>query len=141
MKISRVIAGVAALALSAGVAVASSTLNGPNGAPPSQGVGGTALGVAFLHAVVNADGTTARGDGNQSSTKLSTGTYDVRFQRNITACAFIGTAGLAAFSGSIPSTVVTVVGRVGTTNGVFVQTFNSSGVLVDTGFHLMIKCG
>lgn len=75
-----------------------------------------------------------------SATKLSTGTYDVRFRYNIDRCAWSATIGLATFSGSVAGGEITTAGRVGTTSGVFVQTFNSAGALADKPFHLIIQC-
>ena len=140
MLTSRIIVGLAALVAMTGVAFAQ--VNGPNAAaPPQLGPGGTTFGQGLLHAFINANGTIALGDGTLSSSKLAgLGTYDVRFRRNIRTCAMLATAGLAGFSGSIPATIVTLVGRVGTTNGVFVQTFDAAGALVDRGFNLVIKC-
>lgn len=91
-------------------------------------------------AVVNATGTLARGKNVQSVTKLGTGTYEVIFKLPITKCAFGSTIGLSTFVNSSPPGETTVVGRVGTTNGVFLQTFSSAGVTADRGFHLTITC-
>lgn len=89
-------------------------------------------------AVVNANGTLARGCQAVSAAHLGTGTYQVLFTHDITGSAYIGTIGLSVSIGSSPAGEIAVVGRFGAANGVFVQTFNSAGVPTDLGFHLAI---
>jgi hypothetical protein len=43
-------------------------------------------------------------------------------------------------AGSSPPGTVTVVGRSGTPNGVYIQTFNQKGHAADLGFHLILAC-
>jgi hypothetical protein len=150
MKASPFTAAFAGLFLMVGAAAAQG-LNGPNVAPPAvtpvaPGVvqafpGGVAGGDWNGFAVINADGSIARGSGLVSASHLTTGAYQIVFNHNITLCVFDATAGLSTFSGSIPATIVTVVGRAGTNNGVFLETFNTSGTPTDQGFHLYVKCG
>lgn len=73
-------------------------------------------------------------------TKIGTGTFDIRFDIGIRQCAYVGTIGLPGNSGSSAPGEITVVGRAGTNNGVFVQTFDSSGTIADRSFHLAIFC-
>ncbi|GAA5183358.1 hypothetical protein GCM10023322_22420 [Rugosimonospora acidiphila] len=89
-----------------------------------------------LYAVVNSNGTLARGFGASSAVILATGTYQVNFSHDVTHSALIGTIGLAGTSGSSAPGFITVVGRVGVANAVFVQTYNSAGALANLGFHL-----
>lgn len=91
-------------------------------------------------AVVNRNGTLARGKGVVSTSRLGAGTYEVIFNRTITQCVFESTLGLAAFVGTESPGETTVVGRVGTTTGVFLQTFDSDGAPSDRGFHLYVGC-
>jgi hypothetical protein len=105
-----------------------------------QGAGGASAGSAQLFAVVNANGTTARGKGNRSSNRSSTGTYQVRFWRNIRGCGYTATIGLGGASGTSSPGEVTVVGEAASVTGVFVQTYNSAGTLTDRGFHLYVDC-
>ena len=105
-----------------------------------QGSGGAAWGSAQLFAVVNANGTRMRGKGDASSTKLGTGIYEIRFHRNIVQCAWQGTIGLGTMSGSTAPSFISVTGRAGTVNGVFVQTWNQSGVATDLPFNVYIDC-
>lgn len=105
-----------------------------------QGAGGAAWGSAQLFAVVNANGTRMRGKGDASSTKLATGVYEIRFHRNIVQCAWQGTIGFGTMSGSTAPSFISVTGRAGTVNGVFVQTWNQNGVATDLPFNVYIDC-
>lgn len=89
-------------------------------------------------AVVNANGTLARGFGVVSATRLVAGQYQVVFSHSLVGSAFVGTLGLSTFSGTSPSGMIAVVGRAGNNNAVFVQTFASNGVAADRGFHLAV---
>jgi hypothetical protein len=95
-----------------------------------------------VFAVVNSDGTKVRGKGVASSVALSPGTYDVRFLRNITKCAWSGTVGFgkAPFGGSAPASVINVSGRAGTNNGLFVQIFSTAGVPTNQPFLVVVTC-
>ncbi len=125
----------------AGTAVATSSNNSPSSSPGPKLL--TACSGTHVWAVVNADGSLARTSvacGTTTSAPLGTGSYQVIFPRNITHCAFTASVGLASFSGSTAPGYATVVGRAGTTNGVFIQTFNSAGTLTSLGFHLIVDC-
>jgi hypothetical protein len=89
-------------------------------------------------AVVNGDGTLARGFQALSATQLGTGIYQVLFSHDITGSVYVGTIGLSGSVGSSPAGEIAVVGRFGAANGVFVQTFNSAGTPTDLGFHLSV---
>jgi hypothetical protein len=89
-------------------------------------------------AVVNANGTLARGFQAVSSTRLAPGQYQVLFAHDITGSAYVGTLGLSGALGSSPSGEIAVVGRFGAPNGVFVQTFDSAGNAADRSFHLAV---
>ncbi|GIG86175.1 hypothetical protein [Plantactinospora endophytica] len=90
-------------------------------------------------AVVNANGTLARGFGAVSSARLATGQYEVVFIQNVARSAFIATIGLTGSLGTSPPGEIAVVGRAGIPAGVFVQTWNSSGVPADRAFHLHVS--
>jgi hypothetical protein len=136
-------AAIAAMSIT-GVAVYAQS-NGPN--PPDGGgvapafPGGSVFGAAQLYAAINPNGSTLRGAGNTSSTRLAPGVYDVRFRRNISECAWSGTIGFGGFSGSTGPSHISVTGRAGTTNGVFVQTWNAVGTPTDLPFLLTVICG
>ncbi|MGY1695487.1 MULTISPECIES: hypothetical protein [unclassified Geodermatophilus] len=96
------------------------------------------LAAGMLYAVVNGDGTLARGSGVASATKLFDGQYEVIFRRDVARGAFLSTIGLSADSGASPPGEIIVNLRVGTTNGVFVMTFDSTGKAEDRSFHLAV---
>jgi hypothetical protein len=91
-------------------------------------------------AVVRADGTPQRGRGLVSSNKLSTGTYEVFFDRSIAKCAWTGTVGIGDFSGSTGPAMITITGRVTGNNGLFVTTFDKDGVAADLPFLTSVIC-
>jgi hypothetical protein len=95
-----------------------------------------------IWAVVNPDGTLARHGGACAGTVSSGGggDYDVYFPKNIVNCAYVATIGSSTRSGTVAPGEIEVVGAAGTTNGVFVQTFNSSGAITASGFHLVVDC-
>ena len=108
---------------------------GLNAAAESHDGGGSTL-----FAVVNADGTLARGQKAVSAARLSTGQYEVVFRKDVRKCAYVGTIGLSGSSGSSLPGEITVVGRSGNDRGVFVTTHSSAGAFADLGFHLAVLC-
>lgn len=92
-----------------------------------------------VFAVINPDGTKLRGKAVASSAHISTGVYDVRFNRNISSCAWTGTVGFGSFGGSTGPSEISVSGRAGTNNGLFVQTFSGASV-ADLPFTVMVVC-
>ncbi|AVT30291.1 MULTISPECIES: hypothetical protein [unclassified Plantactinospora] len=121
--------------------------------PPAEGIEEDGIGVAAVpatlaglpataqghFAVVNANGTLARGFGAVSSTRLAVGQYQVVFIQNVASSAFTATIGLTGSVGASPPGEIAVVGRAGIPAGVFVQTWNSSGVPADRAFHLHVS--
>jgi hypothetical protein len=95
---------------------------------------------ATLFAVVNFDGSLARGYGTLSSKHEGVGSYQVLFKRGLRKCAYVATLGTAGSTGVPPTGYAGVVGRNGHVNGVYVQTFDQSGSLKDEGFHLVVSC-
>jgi hypothetical protein len=93
-----------------------------------------------VFAVVNADGTKLRGKAVASTAHLGTGVYDVRFNRNISTCAWTGTVGFGTFGGSTGASMITITGRAGTNNGLFVTTFNQAGTPTDLPFSAIVIC-
>ncbi len=91
-------------------------------------------------AVVKADGSKHRGLGFVSSAKIGTGVYEVFFDRSIKKCAWTGTVGLGGFSGATGAGMVTITGRNGTNNGLFVTTFNGAGTATDLPFLATVTC-
>ncbi len=89
-------------------------------------------------AVVNFNGTLARGRGVVSAARLTTGFYEVIFDTNITGCAYIGTVvvpGLVNVGGFLTTTLLA-----GTTNAVLVNTFSEVGAVDDRSFQVEIVC-
>jgi len=118
------------------------------GGGPNAPIGGKATGFSAaattvpqrVFAVINSDGTKLRGKAVASSTRLSTGTYDVRFNRNISTCAWTGTIGFGTFAGSTGPSEISVSGRAGTNNGLFVQTFAGGTTFTDLPFTVLVVC-
>jgi hypothetical protein len=138
-------AGVATVLTLAGTGIAAATSHG-GPQPPGpvvhapKRVSSASLCTA-LFAVVNSDGSLARaGCPGTVSTLLSAGSYQVSFPRDITACGFVGTVGLSTFAGTSPPGIITVVGRAGNPDGVFIQTSDVTGTLTSLGFHLSVQC-
>jgi hypothetical protein len=134
------ILGALTLAVSA---LATGSHAGQNTSPTSGNAPTIVATCAGTHvwAVVNSNGTLARHGGACIGTSSSgSGSYDVLFPKNIVNCAYIVTVGSSGRNGTVAPGYATVVGAAGTTNGVFVQTFNSSGILTAMGFHLVVDC-
>jgi len=102
-----------------------------------------------LGAVVRRDGTLARGKGALSATQfgVDSGTYGVRFDRDVTSCVYTATIGLSAVqdspTGTSPPGEITVAPlseASGAPNGVFVSTHNSTGTTESRAFHLALNC-
>jgi hypothetical protein len=91
-------------------------------------------------AVVNSNGTLARGRGVVSTQHLApAGQYEVIFDTNTTGCAYIGNVGSPG--DGAPVGFLTTALRSGTTNGVFVLTFNAVGAPpANNNFHLELVC-
>jgi hypothetical protein len=96
--------------------------------------------LSTMYAVVNANGTLARGHRAVSAARLGTGAYEVVFRRDVRKCAFLATIGLSGSAGSSLPGEVTVVGRASNDRGVFVTTHSSGGAAADLGFHLAVLC-
>jgi hypothetical protein len=116
-------------------AASASTPNSPDTATTAS-----ATTPARVFAAINADGTKLRGKAVASTAHLSTGTYDIRFNRNISTCAWTATVGIGSFGGSTGPAIVTATGRAGTNNGLFVNTYNTAGTLTDEAFLVVVVC-
>ena len=124
--------------------------NGPNGpgsvsqGPTGDAVPATTSGMPptaqVFYAVVNADGSLARGFKGVTSAKSGTGAYIVTFNHNVTGCAYTASVGLSGSSGTSAPGYATVVGRNGTAAAVFVDTYDTSGAGTNLGFHMIVAC-
>jgi hypothetical protein len=89
--------------------------------------------------VVSSTGTQVRGSSNATSL-LSTGHYAVSFPEDVINCAYIATGGQTGSSGSLPAASVTLAGRSGNPDGVFVATYDAAGTFTSTSFHVGVYC-
>ncbi len=99
---------------------------------------------AVTSASIFADGTVNRGEGVTTdaafTSRLSTGTYQVGFTRDITECFFNVTAGEGGIGGATPR-VTGVTRRSGNPNGVFVRLTDNTGTSIDNDFFISVFCG
>jgi hypothetical protein len=127
---------------SAGSAATAATAATASTATNADQLGGVPAGEyqRRLWAVVRSDGTLARGAGVVSSSGGSAN-YEVKFNRDITNCAFAATiahpADGAESFGQIEAHIESVVNARDTV-GVF--TANSAGTLANRAFHLIVDC-
>jgi len=96
-----------------------------------------------LTAVVNLDGSLARGRGAVSSSQLGVdGQYEVVFDRDVSNCVYVASGGEATTVAPDDAVVFTVAPRDGNVNAVFVQEWD--GVLArdsySSGFHIIVVC-
>lgn len=85
-------------------------------------------------AVVDASGALVSGSGAVSVTASGFGTYEVKFNRNVSTCAYTATA-------TAPNIFVFVAGGHTGPRGVYLETKNPGGGLTPGGFHLSVWCG
>jgi hypothetical protein len=140
------IAAAATLGVAGGTAFAGAS--SPNGAAKSSArvvphfSTGTAVKVKAA-AVVNADGTLARGSTLPykvtGSSNLAPGQYEVDISHSVAACAYVATLGEPAAS-SVPGGEITVATRAGNNSAVFVLTDDSTGTHTNEPFHLVVVC-
>jgi hypothetical protein len=90
-------------------------------------------------AVVNSNGTLARGAGVVSVSSVSTGQYQVIFNRKVNRCAFEATLG-NPHAGTPPFGQIGVAVRFHNKHAVFVQTEDSAGTFTPLNFHLIVVC-
>jgi hypothetical protein len=93
-----------------------------------------------VFAVVRSDGTLQRGRGATTTSRSGLGAYTVRFDRGIGKCAWMGTVGLGTFGGITGPGMVTLSGLSGTSNGLYVRTYNGDGNAADLPFHVVATC-
>ncbi|ASW53830.1 hypothetical protein [Plantactinospora sp. KBS50] len=89
-------------------------------------------------AVVNSDGTLARGFGAVATSRLALGQYQVTFSHDVSRSGFVAAQGFTGSLGVPADGTAVVVGRAGVPAAVFVATYNSAGALSDRAFHLAI---
>ena len=111
--------------------------NLPLEAPSLEAAGTTPNAVRHLWAVVNQNGTLARGSRVTGVTYLGVGRYEITFNRSVAGCAYIATTA-NAYSQALG--VYTASGHL-SANGVYVETKNQGGGLTDGPFNLLVACG
>lgn len=91
-------------------------------------------------AVVDADGTLARGIGATGASRVGTGSYTVTFTNASlsTSCAYVASIGLSATSGISDPGTVSVAAVSGDT--VSVLTYDQHAEPADRGFHVYVAC-
>jgi len=101
--------------------------------PPPAGISYTA--------VVNIKGNLVRGSGATAAMRAEgTGSTEVDFAGDVTGCAYVATVGETGSDGAEPAAFITVVGRSGVPQGVFVETFSLKGKLKNLPFHIDVGC-
>ena len=121
----------------AAVSLAGSVIAGPNVKPAAAD---QTLGMALMSAVVNADGSLARGSGAVSSVRTTTGQYRVIFDRPIRDCTFTASGG-GATPGLSYLTTANVWSLPNDESGVGVITSaNTTAADINSGFHLLVFC-
>jgi hypothetical protein len=90
-------------------------------------------------AVVNSFGQLVRGRNSFSARELSTGNYEVIFDRDIRGCAYNATIGSAG-AGNEAEGSITVAQRSGNSFGVFIDIENLDGQQAPRSFHVEVVC-
>lgn len=142
-RIAAAVATTAAMTLAgAGIAIASS---GGARQPAGQSVNTSPakpMGTCHLWAVVRSNGTLARtGCRGTTSRTEGSGAYQVLFPvTSIRHCAYVASIGIPGNQGSASPGFVTVAGRFGHRNGVFIATYDKTGSQTPSAFHLVVAC-
>jgi hypothetical protein len=122
---------------------------GPQGAKGDPGAPGTpgtpgAPGldaVGLWAAVTGSNGSLARGSGVATSSRAAPGLYHVDFNRDVTGCAFVASAGnLVASGNNPPAKFASTAPGLGNANRVLVEMRDAGGYTVDSNFHLAVLC-
>jgi hypothetical protein len=95
--------------------------------------------VTKLWAVANASGSLSRSSGTTSAGRVGVGRYEVIFNQNVSNCAYVGSVGDPGAITGVGG-AVSVARRSGNANGVRVDTRDTSGTLLDRGFHVVVVC-
>ncbi|HEY7259560.1 MAG TPA: hypothetical protein VH459_10840 [Gaiellales bacterium] len=93
-----------------------------------------------LRAVVKADGTSVRGRDVVSTTRLSAGSYEVIFDRDVSGCAYTATVGRPSPGFTRRPLTITTAARGGNPDGAFVFIHHMSGAVADHAFHIVARC-
>jgi hypothetical protein len=112
---------------------------GTNGTSGERGPAGP--GAVVYWAVVNGDGSLARhGTSETEVEKIDEGSYVVKFDTNVSQCAYEAAIGLSEAANTANPGYATVVARSEEPRGVLIQTYNVNAERKDKGFHLAVFC-
>ena len=111
---------------------------GPTGPAGTTGPQGPPAGV--LWADVNTSGTLVHGSGSSGAYLVEAGGYQVNFTRDVTACSYVASLVVQNDIDVGPAGMVTVAGRVGLPDSVFVATTDTAGAPSDLAFDLLVSC-
>jgi hypothetical protein len=113
---------------------------GPSGEPGLVGPRGESGPTeALLFALVTGDGQLVRGRGLLSVARLSPGTYNLMFDRDVTACTYTATIGGRGGVPPQPRFITTDLG--GSMKTVVVEVWSPDGSSkADMSFHLVVRC-
>ena len=104
--------------------------------------GGVACGPRIMWAVVSGTPTLVRGRGAVSVQRPPANTTDalVKFASSVTSCAYLVTPGIDSGTGFQPASFATTALANGTTDTVYVSTYNGTGTATAEPFHLLVVC-
>ena len=126
-------AAVASLAAAGPLHNAPAKITYKSAPPPDAGTTFTA--------VVAANGKLVRGSGATAALQAEgKGTYEVDFTNDVTGCAYVATVGEPGSDGGEPASFITVVGRSGVPQGIFVETLSSKCKDQNLPFHVDVNC-
>jgi hypothetical protein len=98
--------------------------------------------IAQYWAVLETDGSLVRGHNVWRVARLGTGVYEVFFTNDVSAGVFVATVGRPGIFTEPPSEITLALRASGPgpefNKGVWIQTFNSSGLPADRAFHLLV---
>ena len=92
--------------------------------------------LAPLKWAVSSGTTLVRGSGTTGFARLGPGRYEVTFNANVSACAYVATTRVTG----VQALTVFTAGGHASPNGVYVETKNQGGGLQDVPFHLYVAC-
>jgi len=91
------------------------------------------LGMALLGARIGGDASIISSAGATGAAQLSTGTYEVDFNRDVSGCFYSA----SSFESTVP---VLVQPRASNANGVFLELKSLDGIPTDSQFYLTVFC-
>lgn len=90
-------------------------------------------------AIVGAAGLLRVGPMGASASRLGTGTYEVDFPTDVSACVYTATIGTSPAAQPGPA-IVTVTPRFNNPKAIYVQTYWLDGTLEDSPFNIHVQC-